>query len=227
MDDNYFEARATLAKKQAVSSIEATAGKRTTERVNVSQRAAEGDGGARKKPGRLPETRRRTVLALLVAACSLLRRHSVLVFPNCHQHLFEGRALIFDRDFCLRPAIASVDDHSRCGELHCGRDRLIIHNRENLVERGGRALTRKVNQFSFLPRQAASVWRSTATQPTPVSVSLRRENFNRASHVSHVPLFARVAQARAVKQFDLHSALWHRAAPNQTRALPELHSEHR
>ena len=41
--------------------------------------------------------------------------------------------------------LTSIQDHSRGGELHCRRDRLVIHNRENLVERGGRALTRKVN----------------------------------------------------------------------------------
>jgi hypothetical protein len=115
--------------------------------------------------GGLPVTHRRPVSALLVAARSLVRRYSVLVFPNCYQHLFECRALIFDRDFCLCFSIAPVDDHSRCGELHCGRDRLIIHNRKNFVERGRRALTRKVNQFSFLPREAANPCRDERSLP--------------------------------------------------------------
>ena len=152
------------------------------------QRAAEVAGGTRRTPvrRRLPETRRRLVSALLVAARSLLRSRSVLGFPYCRQHLFEGRALLLDFYALPQFTITSIQDHSRCGELHCRWDRVVIHDRENLVERGRRALTRKVNQFSFLPREAASVRRSAARQPSTIWVSLRRENFNRACHVSQV-----------------------------------------
>ena len=124
---------------------------------------------------------------------------SVLCIPDGFKHVLERAALVARLDRHLWPAVTSIQDHSRRGELHCRWDRVVVHDRENLVERGRRALTRKVNQFSFLPREAASVRRSTATQPTPISVSLRREDFDRASHVSHVPLFARVAQAARMR----------------------------
>jgi hypothetical protein len=89
---------------------------------------------------------RRTVSARLVALRSLLR----LFRPDRYEHLFEGLPSVASLDHRPRFAVTSIQDHSGSSELHCRRDCLVIHNRENLVERSRRALTRKVNQFSFL-----------------------------------------------------------------------------
>jgi hypothetical protein len=99
---------------------------------------------------RLPEARRRSVLARLLALSGRLRPRLALG-PDGIQEVLERPALLLDLDRLLpRFAVTSIQDHSRCGELHCRGDSLVIHNRENLVERGGRTLTRKVNQFSLL-----------------------------------------------------------------------------
>jgi hypothetical protein len=165
---------------------------------NVAQRVAEGNGGTGEgQSGGSCQKRSRPVSARLVALRSLLRLLRVVGVPYCLQHFFQRPPSVASLDHRPRRAVGPIQDHSRCGELHCRWDRVVIHDRENLVERGRRALTRKVNQFSLFPRDAASVRRSIAGQPPPIGIPLRRrENFNRASHVPHVPLFALVAQAR-------------------------------
>jgi hypothetical protein len=93
----------------------------------------------------------------LVAFRSFLRLLPVLLGPNLEKHLFQGFALLLDFYALPRLPVTSIQYHSCCGELHCRWDRVVIHDREHLVERGGRARTREVNQFSLFPREAACV----------------------------------------------------------------------
>ena len=84
-DDKDFQARADAAKKQAVSSIEATAAERTTESgTSCSELLMEMAECGERQSGQ--EARPGPISALSVAARSLLRRRSVPGLPYCRQH---------------------------------------------------------------------------------------------------------------------------------------------
>ena len=85
MSDKDFEARAEKTKKQAVASIEATAAERTTESgTSYSELLMEMAECGERQPGQ--EARPGPILALSVAARSLLRRRSMPGLPYGGQH---------------------------------------------------------------------------------------------------------------------------------------------
>jgi hypothetical protein len=106
LDDEAFESRVAVAKKHAISSVEATAGERTTEsgmsRSELLREMAE--RGERQTP----------VSARLVALRSLLRLLRVVRVPYCLQHLLERLALLLD--FYGLPGLApgAIKDHRDC-----------------------------------------------------------------------------------------------------------------
>ena len=155
------------------------------------------------------------VSALLVAIRALLRPLRLPSLVHRAQDFLERPPSVATLDHRPRRAVGPIQDHSRCGQLHCRRNRLVIHYRENLVERGGRAFTRKVNQFSLVPREAASVRRSAAREPSSIGVPWRRDNFDRASHVSEVQYLLGLLKRAFRQSLDLQRALCRRATPNQ------------